>query len=540
VRLAELDVAARRIQELRPAQAQALAWIAEREERFLLISAPTGSGKSLIGRAAGAIVQRRAVYLASDLALQAQFVDEFPDARELKGRANYRPDGAGLLTCDDCDYGDGECSVCGTCEREHEEGGHDRGRCLRCPYALAKRDALRAPFAALNTAYFLTEANNAGDFSRRGQLVVVDEADLLEGVLLERVGVRLPPHRLLRLGLTRTPSAGLEAWADEALAEAEAIAQDQQREGRAAGDAGEAAGHRREAEYWRNLAQRLQVMRAELEEDPASWVQVGADRDSVEVKPVFVRGHARRLLWSHGGRFLLTSATLLAPEVLAAELGIPDGEWAAIQLPSSFPPENRPVRYTPVASMASRHRRQNLAALVGALDRLLDRHQGRVLVHSQTFELARGVQGLSRHGSRMLLYGSGGRDQALETFRANPGRVLVGPSLKRGVDLPDDLCEAIVILVVPRPDWGDERVRARVAAPGGAAWYDAESVRQLCQMTGRGVRHEADRCETYLLDSEFGRLLSRRRGMFPRWWLEALQIEGATAAVRASTPASRH
>jgi Rad3-related DNA helicase len=280
-------------------------------------------------------------------------------------------------------------------------------------------------------------------------------------------------------------------------------------------------------------------MRSELEEDPASWVQVGADRGAVEVKPVFVRGHARRLLWSHGGRFLLTSATLLAPEVLAAELGIPDGDWAALELTSSFPPGNRPVRYAPVASMAYRHRRQNLPTLVGALDRLLDRHRGRILVHSQTFDLARGVQGLSRHGPRMLLYGSGGRDQALETFRANPGRVLVGPSLKRGVDLPDDLCEAIVALVVPRPDWGDERVRARVAAPGGVAWYDAESVRQLCQMTGRGVRHEADRCETYILDSEFGRLLSRRRGMFPRWWLEALRVEGAGAPTQVVGSAGR-
>jgi Rad3-related DNA helicase len=82
-------------------------------------------------------------------------------------------------------------------------------------------------------------------------------------------------------------------------------------------------------------------------------------------------------------------------------------------------------------------------------------------------------------------------------------------------------------------------VRARVAAPGGAAWYDAESVRQLCQMTGRGVRHDADRCETYILDSEFERLLARRRGMFPRWWLEALQVEGAGAPTQVAGSAGR-
>ncbi|MBO0685110.1 MAG: DEAD/DEAH box helicase family protein, partial [Candidatus Dormibacteraeota bacterium] len=139
MRLADLGIAAPRIEELRPVQEQALTWIGEREERFLLLGAPTGSGKSLIGRAAGALARRKAVYLAADLALQAQFVAEFPDARELKGRANYRPQGAGLLSCDDCDFGDGQCSVCGVCERKHEDQEeHDRARCLACPYALAK------------------------------------------------------------------------------------------------------------------------------------------------------------------------------------------------------------------------------------------------------------------------------------------------------------------------------------------------------------------------------------------------------------------
>jgi ATP-dependent DNA helicase DinG len=523
MRLGDLGIVARHIRELRPAQKQALGWIAGRKERFLIVNAPTGSGKSLIGRAAGAILKSPAVYLASDLALQDQFVGEFPDARKLKGRANYRPNGVGLLTCDDCDYEGGACSVCGVCAKDHDEGAHDRARCLGCPYAITKRQALAAPFVALNTAYFLAEANQVGDFSRQNQLVVVDEADLLEDILLNQVGIHLPQRRLHRLGLTRSASAGLEAWAVEAKEETEAIAHDEEREAKS-DDGREAADHRREAQYWRNLAARLAVMVSELSVDPRSWVLVGSDPDSVEVKPVFVRGHAHRLLWSHGKRFLLTSATLLAPEVYTAELGIPDGHWAALELPSTFPVENRPIHHVPVASMAYRHREDSLPKLVNAMDRILDRHAGRVLVHSQTFKIGRVVEGLSRHRERMLLYGSGGRDEALDTFRSSSGsgRVLIGPSLKRGVDLPDDLCQAIVILVVPRPDWGDERVQARAKAPGGRAWYDAESVRQLCQMTGRGVRHDADRCETYILDSEFSNLLSHRRDMFPRWWLDAV------------------
>jgi Rad3-related DNA helicase len=521
--LGDLGVVARNIRELRPAQKEALAWIADRKERFLIVNAPTGSGKSLIGRAAGAIMKSPAVYLASDLALQDQFVSEFPDARELKGRANYRPNGGGLLTCDDCDFEGGACSVCGVCTQDHEEGGHDRGRCLGCPYAISKRQALAAPFVALNTAYFLTEANQVGDFSRQSQLVVVDEADLLEDILLTQVGISLPQRRLHRLGLTRSASAGLETWAVEAQEQAAAIAQDEEREAKTDNPA-EAAEHRREAQYWRNLASKLQVMTSELSVDRRSWVLVGSDADSIEVKPVFVRGHAHRLLWSHGKRFLLTSATLLAPEVYTKELGIPDGEWAALELSSTFPAENRRVHHLPVASMAYRHREDSLPKLVNAMDRILDHHPGRVLVHSQTFKIGRAVAERSRQRERMLPYGSGGRDVALDTFKSSTGsgRVLIGPSLKRGVDLPDDLCEAIVILVVPRPDWGDERVKARAKAPGGRAWYDAESVRQLCQMTGRGVRHEADHCETYILDSEFSSLLAHRRDMFPHWWLDAV------------------
>lgn len=523
MKFAELGISATHIRELRSVQDLALDWIAGSKERFLLVNAPTGSGKSLIARAAGAILKRQAVYLASDLALQDQFVREFPDARELKGRANYRPPQSGLLTCDDCDYRGGHCSVCGVCEKTHEGGGHNRIDCLDCPYAMAKRDALQASFAALNTAYFLNEANYAGDFSRQDQLVVVDEADLLEDVLLDQVGIKLPPARLARLGLSRSVSAGLEAWAAEALEQAEAIAQDEDRDAEYLDNSRQAADLRRDARYWKNLATRLGVMRSELAVDPRSWVRVGTDPDSVEVDPVFVRSHARRLLWSHGSRFLLTSATLLAPEVYATELGIPDGQWAALDLPSAFPPENRPVHYRPVASMALRNREESLPSVVATLDDILDRHPGRVLVHSQTFAIGRLVQALSRHRGRMLLYGSGGRDQALHDFKAQRGCVLIGPSLKRGVDLPDDLCEALAVLVVPRPDWGDERVKARWKAPGGDAWYDAESVRQLCQMTGRGVRHEADRCQTYILDSEFSRLLARRRSMFPRWWLDALR-----------------
>jgi Rad3-related DNA helicase len=288
----------------------------------------------------------------------------------------------------------------------------------------------------------------------------------------------------------------------------------------------EAARLREEARFWRNLEGRLEALLEDLREDPTSWVAMDEDA-AIVLRPVVIGRHARRLLWRHGSRFLLLSATMLAPEVIAGELSTPDGGWACLSLPSTFPAKNRPVIFRPVASMAHRYRERSLPRLVQALDEILDRHPGRVLVHSQSWPITKQVVALSQRQDRLLSYTPGGRDEALRRFKSPEGRhlVLIGPSVKRGVDLPDDLCEAVVVLVVPRLDWKDARVQARLRRPGGQVRYDAESVRQLVQMTGWGMRHERDHCVSYILDSEFAGLILRRQALFPGYWLGTVELE---------------
>jgi Rad3-related DNA helicase len=114
----------------------------------------------------------------------------------------------------------------------------------------------------------------------------------------------------------------------------------------------------------------------------------------------------------------------------------------------------------------------------------------------------------------------------LSAFTGSEGRdaVLVAPSMARGVDLPDDLCRCVIVLVVPKPYFGDARVRARLRAMDGQRWSAVQQIRELCQMTGRGVRHPEDRCDAYILDEEFGRLWRSpyARRLFPAWWRETV------------------
>ena len=195
----------------RPAQIAALERIAASNARVVMVQAPTGSGKSLIARAAGAVLGMHATYYSTTTQLQAQFCRDFQDAVELRGRANYRTENGPFpaVTCDDCDWREGRgCSWC------------DSRR--SCPYRVQKQKAIEAPFAVLNTAYFLAEANTAGGFSDEERLLVIDEADALESQLLEAVCVKLTDLHLQRLRLPsprlteRPEEEDWTSWADQA------------------------------------------------------------------------------------------------------------------------------------------------------------------------------------------------------------------------------------------------------------------------------------------------------------------------------------
>src|SRR6266700_1332502 len=102
-----------------------------------------------------------ATYCSTTKQLQAQFCRAFP-----------------VVTCDDCDWKPARgCSWCTSKQS--------------CPYAIRKAQALEAPCAVLNTAYFLAEANHGGSFSDPDRLLVLDEADTLEAQLLDTVSVRV-------------------------------------------------------------------------------------------------------------------------------------------------------------------------------------------------------------------------------------------------------------------------------------------------------------------------------------------------------------
>jgi len=246
-------------------------------------------------------------------------------------------------------------------------------------------------------------------------------------------------------------------------------------------------------------------------------------------KPVFVSKYAEQHLWRHADRFMLMSATIISPDEMAHSLGIPRDEIDFIDLPSTFPPERRPIYYLPAANLTKKTEGVERPKAIAALDAILDKHPNdKVLVHTVSYGYAQQTVSMSRHKKRMLTYDQAkDREVRLEEFKRAPnGTVLVASSMERGVNLPGDLCRVAVVMKVPFLNLGDKQIATRLHSDkkNGQLWYNVSAIRTLVQMCGRGMRSASDRCDVYILDAQFERLYRENKYLFPEWWRAALKM----------------
>ncbi len=482
----------------------------EVDKRIVMMEAPTGAGKTLIadlvrqGRQGG-----KTLYICTSHQLQNQVVDDFPEARVLKGRGNYPMTLTPEHTADDCEYeprkDDSDCMGCTP---------------KACPYRVAKADAVDADMAILNTAYWLRENQGRGSAFDRRDLVVIDEADTLENQLMGLIEISVGRRQLATWRLT-APKKGahwstVSAWMQGPLLTA-------------IRDAARGAKDKKVQRRLQDLAGRVSGAVG----DGGNWVRDYRDQ-GFTLKPISVKDYGESRVWSKGDRFLLMSATIISPEQMAHDLGMPDGQWGFVSVPSTFPVENRPIRVIGVENMRKKDRTEweyRARQMGRAIVEICRNHeQDRVLVHTVSHALADVIAGvcLEGLGERKVLRtsstaGPSARNEIIERYRATPGAVLIAPGLERGVDLKDEDCRVMVVAKMPYPNLGDAQVSARMnSGREGQQWYATETVRSLVQMTGRGVRTPEDWATSYILDAGMRDFSAKNARLFPAWWTEAL------------------
>lgn len=513
------------VKEVRPHQQQAIEQVMEHYANGIdavFLDGPTGTGKTLIAEIVRQLIDGNCLYVCSDKSLQDQFARDFPYAKVLKGRANYATQSNPNATAADCTAKTWK-DMCFHCE-DGKPG---------CPYETAKKEALGAPLAVTNISYLLTEANYVGGFSGR-DLIIVDEADTLESMLMNFVEFRIPVA-YLKLARMDPPIKGahkktiiefLQAFIKTFKPMTHAERDLKRQRGMMACVTG---AQRLVLELERELR-----LRAESnDEDKGLWLREYGRDDQFIMKPVLVDSFGTKNLWKHGKKWLVMSATLISSDEMSDSLGLPF-DYATVVVPSTFPVKNRPIILAPVANVTYKELKEGTAIddLAYAVQTILLKHpKDRVLVHTVSYDLTSRLSYQLRSGhyqvrGRDIITYEDSRDRnaALERYKRTPSAVLIAPSMERGVDLPDDLCRVQVVAKTPFPSLGDRQVSARVnMGSAGATWYAVQTIRDVVQMCGRGIRHKDDHAVTYILDRQFASNLWRKHEkLFPAWFREAV------------------
>jgi ATP-dependent DNA helicase DinG len=487
-------------------------------KRFVVIEAPTGSGKSAIA-VTFAREAKSSYILTAQKILQEQYVRDFPDLSLMKGRSNYAclvaPTHAAAAPC---------------------ITGRRFPQCDDCPYFAAKETAIAANTATMNYAYYLAELNYSGGFQPR-ELLILDEAHNAEAALMSFIGITLSDSKLASVGLAERIPATLDDleyfdFAEEILPmfnKQSTKLEELLKKTNSTSDA--AIAQMQNKQYLDNQIRRIHMLKISREEDFVEWVvERGRNTEGqwLTFKPVKVSSFAQSLLFDFADKVLMLSATILDSSTYLRSLGIHPEQAEVIRVDSEFPPENRPIYVRPVAKMTRHTLEQEMPKLMKEIVELFESHPNdKGVIHAHSYKIAGYI---AKHLPKQLQhrlvthFDSHGREAALDKHvQSIHPTVLLTPSMTEGIDLADDLSRWQVICKIPYPYLGDPQVAKRKDID--PAWYDWKTCLTVVQAYGRSIRSADDYAVTYVLDADFGTFVKRQQKRLPGWFLEAIQEE---------------
>ncbi|AGB35962.1 helicase C-terminal domain-containing protein [Natronococcus occultus] len=529
----------------RGAQEQALRDIRDAfaaDNDVVLVRAPTGSGKSLLARAvagcartvdeaepseaAGAYYTTPQVSQLDDVAAD----DLLADLNVIRGKSNY--------TCILPEERDTPVNQA-PCVRER---GYDCSVKHRCPYFSDRAIASNRKIAAMTLAYFMQTAGS--EVFRQRDVVVVDEAHGLAEWAEMYATIQLGPRTVPFWDELRVPEIdGL----DRAARYAENVAQ---------------ICTRRKDELLaeesltpREVRQRdrLQELIGELDwfvsdyrdpESPTTWLVDQSEPRSdtngrngddsgkklggpLTIKPMNPERYLRHTVWDRGNKFALLSATILNKAAFCRQVGLDPADVALVDVPHTFPVENRPLYDVTQGKMTYEHRSETTPKLARTIVRLMQKHPDeKGLVHAHSYAIQERLVDLLRDfgvGERIRVHDRDDRDAILEEWKASDDpELFLSVKMEEALDLKGELCRWQVLCKAPFLNTGDSRVAHRLE-DGQWAWYYRTALRTIIQACGRVVRAPDDHGATYLADASLLDVFDRARTDMPDWF--AAQVD---------------
>lgn len=532
-----------KFKSFRPGQEQTIIDLVSSEKRATLMSAPTGSGKSVNVVSTALCNGYRTMIVTHSRNLQDQYMADFASIGmvDIRGQSNYpclavQPGGE----LEGYAPPSSSCAE-GPCHHDTQCTLKNRG----CLYYDQVRKASKAKLVVTNYSYWIhfnkhSNKTLLGEF----EMLVLDEAHNAPDILADICSVSLSHEtvrELLDLSLPEVRDGDRESWMEWAY-EAFKVCESRYGECKDSLTHSVATQRGRVSSLLRrysNLSGQLRDLAAAHKwrnSDPSSpgvfipgvstdWV---AERtiDGIRFAPVWAHAYAESLLFTAIPRIILTSATL--QQAVGKYLGINKSDSEYMEVASTFHPERRPFIYIPTTRVDRHMSVGQERVWANKIDSIIEaRHDRKGILHTQSYDRAEIFASFSRHrdSGRLILHDRRSTRAAIEKFRsAGPGVVLVSPAVREGYDFSAEQCRYQIIGKVPFADTRSLIVQARNKSD--KLYLDYQTALALIQMYGRGMRSEDDWAETFIVDDHAAWFLKKCFNMrlIPQWVRSAYEI----------------
>lgn len=510
--------------------------------KFVVCSAPTGSGKSFISKTLGNhsqsptkeftdLVNSYQVYkrtqtgnyqyedemenqkpfgafaLTITKALQDQYKDLFPDVDVLKGKSNYQ-----------CSYDENytaEYAPCLLVKKIKEDCWSKNS----CPYYNSRNKAIISNFATLNYNMFFSLPHHV----KSRQYIICDEASELEDQLVKEFSCNINFESLKKFEVVIRPvpadsdygklgrwlstlSIDIEHRVDELK---DIISKNDQKKSNFF-----VSDKKTELITLLNLQSKVKTLIDTWHDSEYIVERLSKGVNFMPLKVDRLSSH----IFDYADKVVLMSATIIDPVNFCKTLGITKFKY--IEADSTFEASKAPIYANTKTKLNYNNLQSNLPKIVKQIQGICNQHSGeKGIIHTQTNTITNYLKD-NLHDNRILYREPGVRNEdILEMHLSSTApTILASPSMSHGVDLKDDLARFQIIVKAPYLPMTDKRIEKMMKLDFN--WYMNKMLSSLIQACGRGVRSHKDFCVTYILDAAIVEAIVKNKHKIPKYFLD--------------------
>ena len=518
----------------------------------IVISAPTGVGKSAIGMAIAKYFGT-GFFITKSKSLQDQYTRDFPILKSVKGKSNFEclkimeehKVNNSILAIElghTCEKG-----VCLEGTKENSEGKTIKTFCTfkplikdltldtklnqsTCTYYFQKYFGLISDFSVWNYSGFFQLMKNKSVFAEylEKKVSIFDEAHGIEDQIINFIGIDISNKQLdeCKIDVSRYNISDVKELTTLLVAMKKFYATQY---AEIKGNDGDL----KILEYYDDNFKKFSDFIGQIESDPNNFLISDNSNDAgnavaISIKPLLISKYVDDFFNTEYQIFM--SATINKKN-FCETMGLDEKHVAFIDTPKSpFLYEHRKVEFLDVAFLNSRSSFADEQNAIRKIDEILTIHKhdrGLILTSSKKrcFDILSQLSPENKKRIRICHSSNSDgttQDEKIAQHRSTSSSVLLSSSLWEGVDLKDDDSRFQIIAKAPYKSLGDTRVRAKMNK--FPSWYSSETMMKILQGFGRSIRSEDDWARTYVIDSTINNLVNQTRNFVPKAYWDVLKI----------------